>query len=947
MFRRKTIILPIGGGGGTPQTGTLNIVENGTYDVSEYAEVDVDVPYTDNYLCFTASYSPATIRLNAGTNPGPNVEYSFDKVTWTTWDYSAITLNYGDKVYMRGNNPEGFSKTANGRSYFIINNGAVDVSGNIMTLNSYLHPTGLVDYNFYSLFSNCSIIDASNLELPATTLANYCYSHLFSGCNSLISAPILPATNLAENCYGYMFYKCYALRNAPALPATTLAEYCYYYMFGFCNSLTTAPTLPATTLANYCYRAMFYSSGLTSAPALPATSLAQGCYMEMFMYCGSLVNAPALPATAMTSGCYNSMFRGCSSLVTPPALPSTSLANQCYDMMFMECSSLATAPALPATTLASQCYEGMFSRCTSLTTAPELPATTLAYHCYYEMFYNCSSLNDVTTYAENWNENNYTVNWLAQVPQSGTFHKLTDTVIPTNSPSGIPYGWTVSLLDTKYFYIENIYNGANTITVNKFGTPTTGTTLAYSFDKSTWTTVTYSDDVCTISIPNQNQKLYFRSSDGLSQSSSNYYRVYSTNNINIGGDLKTLVDYTDSTIDTIPPYNFYQLFYSSSSKSAKIVDTSNLTMDNIIYVDSNAFYNTFRGCTTLITPIRELPATYGGYQCYKSMYYGATSMTSAPIIKISNTWSGHTGNGSLFNSMFKGCTSLQSVDLSNISFSATGAAFGANSMFDGCTNLRGPVVINNQGLQNSMTKMFNNCSSLSDIRYLGSSWNSSYATDWVSGVSSSGDFYNIGGATIPTGTNGIPTGWTEHSQLPITYLSYIHTPTLSSQPDQFINTGIKFTQNMSFRLKGKYKQVSTGSTVLGTDSSVPDNEDWRMFWYGNNILYYDIFNGRYQTGWTNVEQNIDFTLSNFKIYDNINSTYLIDGSTQTISSAMTNYDVNVSVSSWWLQSLEIFDDNGNTVFNGLAALKDGVYGLWDSVTNQMFTNTNITIVGEP
>jgi hypothetical protein len=56
-----------------------------------------------------------------------------------------------------------------------------------------------------------------------------------------------------------MFYQCKYLTIAPELPATTLADYCYYSMFSECRSLTTAPELPATTLADYCYYSMFYN----------------------------------------------------------------------------------------------------------------------------------------------------------------------------------------------------------------------------------------------------------------------------------------------------------------------------------------------------------------------------------------------------------------------------------------------------------------------------------------------------------------------------------------------------------------------------------------------------------------------------------------------------------------------------------------------------------------
>jgi hypothetical protein len=54
-----------------------------------------------------------------------------------------------------------------------------------------------------------------------------------------------------------MFYGCTSLTTAPELPATTLASYCYQSMFLGCISLTTAPELPATTLRSGCYRNMF------------------------------------------------------------------------------------------------------------------------------------------------------------------------------------------------------------------------------------------------------------------------------------------------------------------------------------------------------------------------------------------------------------------------------------------------------------------------------------------------------------------------------------------------------------------------------------------------------------------------------------------------------------------------------------------------------------------
>jgi hypothetical protein len=59
-----------------------------------------------------------------------------------------------------------------------------------------------------------------------------------------------------------MFQDCASLTQAPELPATTLANYCYCSMFNSCKSLTQAPALLATTLVTSCYFDMF--SGCTN-----------------------------------------------------------------------------------------------------------------------------------------------------------------------------------------------------------------------------------------------------------------------------------------------------------------------------------------------------------------------------------------------------------------------------------------------------------------------------------------------------------------------------------------------------------------------------------------------------------------------------------------------------------------------------------------------------------
>jgi hypothetical protein len=75
---------------------------------------------------------------------------------------------------------------------------------------------------------------------------------MFDGCTNLTKAPELPATTLANYCYYSMFYNCTSLVTAPELPATTLAEECYANMFLHCRKLNYIKMLATDISASGC-----------------------------------------------------------------------------------------------------------------------------------------------------------------------------------------------------------------------------------------------------------------------------------------------------------------------------------------------------------------------------------------------------------------------------------------------------------------------------------------------------------------------------------------------------------------------------------------------------------------------------------------------------------------------------------------------------------------------
>ena len=286
------------------------------------------------YVTFKAEAEQKFMMTTEGGYTFSNLEYSVNNGKWATVAIGTEIPFGGDKgdLRLRGINTKGTAIYQDSYSTitFTDSNVKVACTGDIRTLLDWRNYNIVDTQNarFCSLFKNCSVLTSAP-ELPATTLANYCYYEMFCGCTNLTSAPELKATTLANSCYYSMFMGCTSLTSVPELPATELAGECYYGMFWGCKSLTSAPELPATTLENDCYANMFRNcTHLVSAPELPAKKLADYCYYEMFYGCTSLTSAPKLSAIELAESCYCKIFYGCENLSSVTMLaPSDKIKN--------------------------------------------------------------------------------------------------------------------------------------------------------------------------------------------------------------------------------------------------------------------------------------------------------------------------------------------------------------------------------------------------------------------------------------------------------------------------------------------------------------------------------------------------------------------------------------------------------------------------------------------
>ena len=205
--------------------------------------------YSKEYLTIEAVSDATVVFYKKSDEISRTIQYSKNKRTWETISFGnfsdkdipeayKVSLLAGEKLYLKGNNSAYGDERGNYCS-ININEGSGNISGNIMSLiygdNFYGQTVLDTPYSFHRLFASFrigvmyeynNIIDASNLILPATTLADDCYFFMFKSCTSLTTAPVLPATTLANGCYFGMFDNCTSLNYIKCLATDISAIDC-------------------------------------------------------------------------------------------------------------------------------------------------------------------------------------------------------------------------------------------------------------------------------------------------------------------------------------------------------------------------------------------------------------------------------------------------------------------------------------------------------------------------------------------------------------------------------------------------------------------------------------------------------------------------------------------------------------------------------------------------
>lgn len=225
-------------------------------------------------VCFEADGEQTVELVKHNYTSSKVFQYSYDGVTWESWDMSPLPFGGQTKVYVRGYNKtlgwdiDTYTSFVFSTDAFVYVSGIVesllDGDNEVLTLDK----KGILRQLFYQ---QTALRSAENLRFEAIRTGyngSAAYAYMFCGCTNLLYAPKALTITKFSGSYecACMFKDCTSLVNAPELPATFLYGYVYRYMFQGCTSLVNAPELPATTLSSYCYQYMF--EGCTSLKSI-------------------------------------------------------------------------------------------------------------------------------------------------------------------------------------------------------------------------------------------------------------------------------------------------------------------------------------------------------------------------------------------------------------------------------------------------------------------------------------------------------------------------------------------------------------------------------------------------------------------------------------------------------------------------------------------------------
>lgn len=692
---------------------------------------------------------------------------------------------------------------------------------NLIKVPDELPATKLFDYCYQGMFNGCTSISKTP-TIKATTTAKYCCSEMFENCTNLVEVCKLLPTTLSAYCYYSMFEKCINITTAPELPATELVQGCYSYMFSYCSSLTKIKMLGIDTTVSDCLKS--WTQGVNTSGTLvkhinsnvTSSQIPSKWDMEVDFTptkCLNLsIQADDVSATDTTTAIrWIAELQGISGnetvLTTWVGTATSDEFEQNLDVNnAIERVITYTFMGITATTTVTQSayipalYSVVLNDDWKLSNVNPDINTYDAFESYSNkgipskgafmsiITDGCSTFN---LYIRSYAESNYDYVMVSQLDKSITNDTSysDSTLIKAHTRGNQKSGTSIN--DYTLVEFMGIPQGSHTINIvyRKDGS-------GDSYDDKGYVLINKSNTSHVTGPINTNNYLTIVAlEDGLTASLSRNACEYcvdgdgnwkslaadtATESINAGhalsfrGNLKANSSYGIGTFTVNKAFNlvgncmsmlfgdsgryarslsgqygaFCQLFYNCTSLK-EVSENFLPALDTYNY----CYQRMFAGCTSLTTA-PNIYATNAAYQCCMGMFSGCARLTKAPVLAATDL------GYQCYRSMFSGCVRL--VEAPELPATTLGTSC-YDGMFRECTSLEMTPILRAPTLTyESYWNMFSGCSKLKHITMLATNISSERCLEgWVNGVASSGTFVKHPNMTsLPTGTSGIPEGWT-------------------------------------------------------------------------------------------------------------------------------------------------------------------------------------------
>jgi hypothetical protein len=733
----------------------------GEVDAAGYVQdnnyVHTDNNFEDKYKEFIDNYEPPVgtvfeglgIQATTGsfifTLVTNGMRYSFDKEEWFDMPYGyMVNIEEGTTIYLWASTKQ----SVNAKFSIVPSSGdnLITVSGIVDSFHfpSY-HDVSHRGNEYNSLFGRVGCeLDISELVLPCTNLANNSYASMFIG-NRMHSGviPELPATELPEYCYANMYQECQGIDISDfVFNGRILNSHCYCFMF---------------------YDASFLDGDLSNVVIHGDTFNSEGQFESMFRYT-NITHVPQFNVSRVNVNWeFHETFAECYYLTD--VVPMT-ITNDCghyvFYSMYTNCPGITDASSIVMTgtgEMGEALCHNMFDGCTSLQVAPVITFQKAHYNSCNAMFKNCSSLQAVECHVTQVNDRDQCGfdEWLDGVAQGGTLTIAEGASWYTDSPSGIPEGWTTQEVQlppipepvpvritctdgTVEVQVLTEWRSHNAYRVN-------GGDWNYFNQWETQYITLQQDDY--VEFANKVEEWW---------DSEERWHIYTTGegHCTVSGDIMTIGK--NMYMNSSPYTGNGGIFSQTFANCANLTDASGLILS---HCQESYFIEMFSNCTSLVHPPTVTFTQGRGGGTFHRMFQYCSALTE--VMDLSNltaTWDeGYTP----FESTYSNCTSLTDIDGAIPIAASPEGGFALQSTFFGCSGITAvPSDWFGDYRPVRADSAFAYCSSLAYVRDLELA--KIDHSSWLLDVAQSGTFVmtrkNIINPETMRGSNGIPEGWT-------------------------------------------------------------------------------------------------------------------------------------------------------------------------------------------